>query len=48
MYMLYDSFLKNMIIKLDDDRIVQENPHWMEQKKKRQKTNNKMSKLFHI
>lgn len=34
MYMLYDSFFKNMIIKLDDDRIVKENSHQMEQKKK--------------
>lgn len=42
MYLLYDSFLKNTIIKLDDDRIVKENPHQMEQKK-RQKTNNEMS-----
>lgn len=31
--MLYDSFLKNTIIKLDDDSIVEENHHQMEQKK---------------
>lgn len=34
MYMLYDSFFKNILIKLDDDRIVKENSHQMEQKKK--------------
>lgn len=43
--MLYDSFLKNTIIKLDDDGIVKENLHQIDQKKtqKGQKTNNEMS-----
>lgn len=34
-------FFKNMIIKLDDDRIVKENPHQMEQKKKDRKQTTK-------
>lgn len=43
MYMLYDSFLKNTIIKLDDDSIVEENHHQMEQKNQKIEINNEMS-----
>lgn len=35
MYMLYDSFLKNTIIKLDDDRIVKNKPSSDGAKKKK-------------